>query len=300
MPYLTEIEAFLAVARYGSFTKAAEDLNVSRTMASKYVQALENRLGAKLLNRTTRAVHLTEIGASYLEQAQAALDALQRAGERAADMSGHAAGRLRIALPVSFATLHLYRVLVAFQESYPEIELELDLSDAITDLIQGGFDVALRIGPTPDSSLRMRKLVTIHRVLCASPDFLARHGTPQKPQDLVRFNCLDYRHMSERTQWLLIEGTQPVSVFVTGDVRANNGEFLAKLAEAGRGIINVPVFIVGDALKNGALVQVLPGFAPPPQVLCALYPAGQTMPTKLRVFIDFLATTFSGTITSQF
>lgn len=294
MPSLITIEAFVAVARHSSFTKAADDLNVSRTMISRYVQALEQELGVKLLNRTTRAVHLTEVGEAYLEQVQAALKVLKCAGERVADLSGNAVGRLRVALPATFSTLHLHPVIVAFQENYPEIELELDMSDAKIDLIAGGFDAALRIGPTPDSSFRIRKIAGIRRILCAAPAYLTRHGQPETPQYLGGHNCLDYRHMAERTQWILTDGKQEVSVFVGGDVRANNGEFLTKLAIAGRGIINVPTFIVHDELKTGKLVQVLPSHTPPTQNLCVVFPSGQAVPLKLRVFIDFVAQNFRG------
>lgn len=294
IPSLTQVETFIAVARHGSFTLAAEELDISRTMVSKNVQLLEAQLRIKLLNRTTRAVHLTEAGAAYLSQAQAALQSLVTAGEQSASISGQATGLLRIAAPLTFATLHLHQILVAFQDRYPDIRIELDLSDALTDLVDGEFDVGLRIGPTPDSTLRQRRLTSIRRVLCAAPAYLERHGNPASPKELTRFNCLDYRHMTERTQWILCHGEKRETVYVEGDLRANNGEFLTHLAVAGRGIINVPRFIAAEALRSGALVRVLPEYAPPDQSLSALYPAGRTVPMKLRVFLDFLAGILSG------
>lgn len=293
-PSLSQVETFIAVARLGSFTAAADELDISRTMASKNVQLLERRLGVKLLNRTTRAVHLTEAGAIYLERAQEALRVLEQGGEQAASLAGQAAGRLRIAAPLSFATLHLPPLLGAFQGRYPDIRVELDLSDALTDLIDGGFDVALRIGAMADSTLIQRRLAPIRRVICAAPAYLERHGRPEAPQDLARFNCLDYRHMSERSQWVLMRGEDRHAVYVQGDLRANNGEFLTRMAIAGRGIINVPRFIAAEPLRDGRLEQVLPDFAPPEQALCALYPAGRAVPMKLRVFLDFMAEALSG------
>jgi len=288
-PDLAQVETFVAVARLGSFTAAADDLDISRTMASKNVQLLEDRLRVKLLNRTTRSVHLTEAGAAYLEQAQEALRVLEQAGEQAASLAGQATGRLRVAAPLIFATLYLSPVIGAFQDRYPDIQMEVDLSDALSDLIEGGFDVALRIGTMADSGLIQRRLVPIRRVICAAPSYLDRHGRPGGPEDLARFNCLDYRHMAERTQWVLMQGETRHSVYVTGDLRANNGEFLTRVAIAGRGIVNIPTFIAAGALRDGRLERVLPGFAPPEQALFALYPAGRAVPMKLRVFLDFIA-----------
>lgn len=293
-PNLAQIETFVSVARLGSFTAAAEALDISRTMASKNVQLLERRLRVKLLNRTTRAVHLTEAGALYLEQAQQALRLLEQAGEQAASLTGQATGHLRIAAPLSFATLHLPPLLSDFQHRYPDIRVELDLSDALTDLIEGGFDMGLRIGAMADSTLIQRRLAPIRRVICAAPAYLDRHGRPRLPQDLTRHNCLDYRHMAERLQWLLMQGETRHAVYVRGDLRANNGEFLTRMAIAGRGIVNVPRFIAETALRDGRLEQILPDFTPPEQTLCALYPAGRAVPMKLRLFLDFLAGALAG------
>lgn len=294
MPTLIAVETFVRVAELGSFTKAADELDVSRTMASKHVMDLEAELGAKLLNRTTRTVHLTEAGEHYLDRARDALDRLNAAGDAVGEFTGAPKGRLRVTAPLSFGTRHVAPALVTFHERFPDVSVDIDLVDRTVDLMAEGYDVALRIGALADSSLIARRLAPIRRVLCASPDYLARAGTPRNPADLAEHQCLGYSLMAERADWRLdgLGGTE--SVTVAGCLRANNGDVLADLAVAGHGIINSPTFIVAEHLADGRLVRVLPEHAPPAIALHAVYPPDRRPPLKLRGFIDHMAETFGG------
>jgi DNA-binding transcriptional LysR family regulator len=295
MPSLTAIELFARVADRGSFTRAADELHLSRTRASRLVRELEAELGVELLTRTTRAVALTEAGTAYLDRVRVALDALRAASDDAAELGARPKGRLRVSAPLSFGLLHLAPVVAGFRDAFPEVTVDLQLTDRRVDVIEEGFDVALRIGDLADSSLRARRLAPIERVLAAAPAYLDRRGAPAAPDDLARHDCLAFSLMAERTDWLLAgPGRRTARVAVSGGVAANNGDLLAALAERGGGIVNMPVFIVAARLDAGRLVRVLPDWAPPPTALHALWPGARPPPPKLRGFLDVLAAAFAG------
>lgn len=296
MPTLTAIEMFIRVAEEGSFTKAAEALSASRTMASKYVSDLEAELGVRLFERTTRKVHLTEAGVAYLDKARHALDTLEVASDEASHFGGNATGVLRISAPLNFGSSQLAPAIARFRELCPDVSIELLLNDRKVDLIEEGYDAALRIGELKDSSLISRKLATVRRVLCASPQYLERHGKPQKPSDIEDHECLGYHYSSEGQFWNLTDlSTQKTKrTRISGAVHTNNGDVNLQLAIQSVGIANLPTFIANDALNSGKLVQVLPGFEPPAIYLYVVFGPGRLQPLKLRRFVDHLVDEFKG------
>ena len=269
---------------------------MSRTRASRLVRELEAELGVQLLARTTRAVHLTEAGTAYLGRVSVALDTLREASDEAAEHGARPKGRLRVSAPLSFGLRHLGPVIAAYRNAFPEIMIDLQLTDRKIDLVEEGFDVALRIGTLPDSSLRARRLAPIRRVLAASAGYLARASTLKSPSDLVDHDCLSFSLMSDGRDWRLeAPGDQAVRVSVTGSITANNSDILAEAAASCGGIINAPLFIVAPYLADGRLVRVLTPWAPPPTALHAVWPDGR-LPPKLRGFLDRLANAFAGTL----
>lgn len=297
MPTLTAIEMFIRVAEEGSFTKAADALSASRTMASKYVSDLEAELGVRLFERTTRKVHLTEAGTAYLAKARFALDTLEMANDEASQYGGNAKGLLRITAPLNFGSRQLAPALARFRALCPDVSIDLLLNDRKVDLMEEGYDAAIRIGDLKDSSLIARKLATVRRVICASPDYLAARGEPQIPQDFEHHECLGYQYSSEGQFWYLSDLNDPkkvTKVRVRGSVQTNNGDVNLQLAMEHVGIANLPTFIANDALRSGQLVRLLPGYEPPPISLYVVFGPGRLQPLKLRRFVDHLIDEFDG------
>lgn len=287
MDRLDLLEAFAAVAETGSFTAAAARLGCARALVSKRVAALERVLGARLLARTTRRVGLTAEGAALLPRAKRILGDYREAVDDVAQHRGEPLGRLRLSAPMSFAIRHLGPVLATFAEQFPALKLEVVLGDQFVDLVRDGFELALRIGDLPDSSLIARQLAPVRIVACAAPSYLARHGTPREPGDLGHHRCLHYGYLTTGLRWYLQNGARRESVAVEDDLVANNGDFLAAAAEAGAGIALLPTFIVGDALRAGRLVRVLHGWETPRFALYAVWPGGRP-PVRVRALVDFL------------
>ncbi|BCX17441.1 MAG: LysR family transcriptional regulator [Geminicoccaceae bacterium] len=292
MDRLDLVQAFAAVAETGSFSAAAARLGIARALVSKRVAALEQRLGARLLARTTRRVGLTGEGKAFLPYAQRILADYREAIDELARRRGEPQGRLKLAAPMSFGTRHLPAVLASFAERHPALELELVLEDRFVDLVEDGFDLALRIGDLPDSSLIARHLAPIRLVLCAAPAYLERHGTPHEPRDLRHHRCLHYGYLSTGQRWHLEREGRRETVAVADRFVANNGDFLAAAAEAGAGIVLAPTFIVGDALRAGRLVRVLDGWETPRFALYAVWPPGSRPPPRVRALVDFLVGRF--------
>ncbi|MDA1099691.1 MAG: LysR family transcriptional regulator [Proteobacteria bacterium] len=292
MDNLSEMAVFAKVVQQSSFTAAAQALGLSKSAVSKQIGRLEDRLGARLLNRTTRKLSLTEVGAVFYEACARIVEAAQAAADEVGSMAAVPRGRLRVNAPMTFGTLHLGPIIADFLQTHDQIDLDLVLDDRFSDLVQEGFDVAIRIAALIDSSLIVRRLAPSRAVLCAAPDYLRRHGTPEKPEDLRQHNCFGYLYRASGTDWALNGTKGPVSIPLRGNLRANNGEVLRDAAVAGAGIVALPSFIVGKDLRAGTLVEFLPECVPQTHAIYAAYPHRRHLAPKVRAFVDFLAARF--------
>lgn len=292
MDRLEDMIAFVRVAESQSFTAAAERLGLSKSAVSRRMAELEDRLGVRLINRTTRRLGLTEVGQTFYERCQRIIADIEDAECSATRVAAEPRGILRVNAPTSFGIQHLGPALAAFMTRYPRIELVMDLNDRFVDLIEEGYDVALRIGRLRDSSLVARRLAVSRRVLCAAPAYLDQAGRPRQPEDLARHRCLIYTNVASPGHWTLIGPDGTVTQPVTGPMHSNNGDMLRELAIAGHGIATLPSFLVADALTDGRLEMVLPDHPPIEGALHAIFPHGRHLTTKVRVFVDFLARQF--------
>ncbi len=295
MDQLRALRVFVAVVEQGSFAAAADHLGLSRTAASKHVQDLEARLGAALLSRTTRSVSLTHTGAAYFERARGILEELEAADAEAGLQTRTPRGRLRMSVPVSFGVCHLAPQLKGFMDLFPEVHLDLVVSDRQVNLVDEGFDLTIRIGELADSSLIARRIATTRLILCAAPAYLDANGRPAQPSDLSAHTCLGYPYWSGQREWRFT-GPQGEKhkVQVDNHLWSNNGDLLLNAAIGGCGIIRQPDFIIHEALTRGELVELLPDFAKPEVGIHAVYPPAAVIPLRLRVFLDYLVETFSG------
>ena len=291
MDALTDIAVFVRVVERGSFTLAADDLALSRAVVSKYLSRLEDRLGARLLHRTTRRLSLTEAGAALFEASRGALERIEEAEAAVAQFQAKPRGRLRVSAPMSFGILHLGPAMADFGRAYPEITLDVRLDDRYVNLVEDGFDVAVRIGSLTDSSLVARKLAVTHALACASPGYLAEHGEPETPEDLAAHNCLVYSYLADVWRFAGPDGRE-IPVAVKGNLRINNGIVLAEAAVAGHGVLVSPSFYVAPLLRDGRLKRILARYKVKELGIHAVYPQRGHVPPKVRAFVDFLAQRF--------
>lgn len=282
-----DMRIFSQVMESGSFTAAADKLGLSKQFVSRRLMALEERLGVRLLNRSTRRLDPTPLGQSYYESALRLLAEVEQVEQGIAGQTSEPRGTVRLSAPLSFAVAHLGELLPAFLQRYPQVSVEVDLSDRSVDLLAEGYDLALRIGVLEDSTLIARRLAAIERVYCASPDYLQRCGTPSRPDELASHDCLPYGH-GRQVQWRFVEQGKARVVTVCGRMRANNGDLLREAAISGMGITYLPTFIVGEALAEGKLVAVLQDFAPEPLQLSAVYPQHRQSARPVQALIEFL------------
>jgi len=289
MPRLDEMEIFAEVVEADGFSAAARRLGLSKSAVSKQVGRLEDRLGVRLLNRTTRRLSLTEAGTTFYEACRRVLDEAASAEQAVSDLAAAPRGLLRLNAPMSFGFLHLGPALPAFNARYPQVVVDAVMNDRFVDLVEEGYDVAIRIGDLRDSSLVARRLAPCRSVLCASPDYLARRGHPRRPEDLAGHDCLLYANSANPREWTFHGQRGRQAVAVSGPLIANNGDVLCGAALAGMGITRLPTFIVGAQLRKGRLEVVLPGHPLPEQGIHAVYPHGRNLSPKVRVFVDFLA-----------
>ncbi|PXF63804.1 LysR family transcriptional regulator [Kangiella spongicola] len=293
MDRLETMKAFITVAELGSFTKAAEKLETSNQLVSKYVSQLEEQLGVRLFNRTTRRVRLTQEGEQCLQHAMHILESVHDMENHFGELQNSAKGILHISAPVSFSTLHLAPLIRDFKKLYPEVGVNLELSDRKVDVIEEGFDVALRIGHLKSSSLIAKKIAPVRLVLCASPSYIKQYGEPTHPEDLESSHFLRYSYMDYTTsENPLMRVLRDNSHHNQTELVANNGEILMASAIAGEGYILQPTFIVGEALKQGKLKTMLNDFELETMGLYAIYPHRKLLAPKLRAFIDFASSYF--------
>lgn len=289
-----EILAFVAIAQLGNFGEAAEQLGLTSSATSRKLQSLEARLNTRLVHRTTRRVTLTEAGLQYLARCERWLAELEDADSELADLQTSVRGRLRASVPINFGRLQVIPALPEFLQRYPGLDVDLDFSDRFVDLLEDRIDVAMRIGRLEDSRLVARKLADNQRLLVASPTYLALHGSPVRPEDLAQHSCLHFAYYTDGDAWRLhSKDGEMVEVNVSGRLRANYGEALYEAALSGFGILQSASWIVGQALRDGSLVRVLPGWSLAPSGVWALYPSGRYLSPKVRAFVDFFAERFS-------
>lgn len=282
-----DMRLFVQVMESGSFTAAADHLGLSKQYVSRRLMQLEQRLGTRLLNRSTRRLDVTPPGQSYYESAVRLLGEVEQVEQGIAGQNAEPRGTIRLSAPLSFAVAHLGCILPRFLERYAQVSIEVDLSDRPVDLLGEGYDLVLRIGVLEDSSLIARRIASIPRVYCCSPSYLAAHGVPSAPDDLARHQCLPYGH-GRQVQWQFQNNGKPLVQSVSGRIRANNGEVLKDAAIAGLGITYLPLFIVGDALGDGRLVSVLDDYRTDALQLSAVYPQHRQSSRAVQVLIEFL------------
>jgi DNA-binding transcriptional LysR family regulator len=295
MDRFDNMRVFAKVVESSSFTGAAARLGISASMVSQHVKELEERLGVRLLNRTTRKVSLTETGRAYYERCTRLLADLVETEEVVSNMHADPRGELRVIATPSFGILQLAPAIADFTERFPAISLELMLSERIVDLIDEGFDVAVWVGQLPDSSLIARQLAPCRMVVCGAPSYFEKHGIPRTPADLTAHNCLTVsgNGLSYYRAWHLTAADGTVlNISPIGSLRTNSGAVQKVAALAGHGLVCLPTYLVGDALQSGRLVTVLDDYTAPPLTLRALYPHNRHLSAKVRAFVDFLAVRF--------
>lgn len=286
---LTAMAVFAGIVEAQSFSQAAERLGLSKSAVSKQLARLEERLGARLINRTTRQISLTEAGELYYRYCARILEEADAAETAVANLQDAPRGRLKINAPMSFGTMHLAPAVSAFLAKYPEVTIDLELTDSFVDLIDHGIDVAIRITALRDSTLIARRLGPAHRVVLASPDYLAKHGTPSHPRELRHHRCLIYANAPDQLNWSFEARDGPILVPVEGPLRCNNGEVLREAAIAGAGILIDPTFISYKAIRAGRLVSILTDFGLRESHIYAVYPHRRHLSPKVRAFVDFIA-----------
>jgi len=295
MDALDGMRTFVAVVLEGSFSRAAERLNMSPQLVSKYVAQLETRLGARLINRSTRRLSVTEAGQAYYERCRDVLADIDEMENAVGDAATAARGTLRINAPMTFGTLHLSAAIAEYQRGQPEVSVDLTLDDRVVDIVSEGYDIAIRIGRLRESSLVARNLAPVRLVVCASPDYLEERGVPDTPQDLKDHECLRYTLAPDFNRWQFRESDDIHDVQVTGSFLANNGDAIRLAALAGRGLALQPTFIVGDDIRAGRLQRVLQDYELDPMGVYAIYAHRKYLSGKVRTFVDFLGDYFGST-----
>lgn len=292
MDRLLSMEMFVLMVEKGSLTAAAREARLSPAMIGKHLRFLEQRLGTRLLQRTTRRQSLTEAGAHFLAQAKQLLADIATAEAGVHSLQRVPRGLLRIHAPGTFGAQRLAPALADFLRTHEQIRVELTLNDRSPDLLQDGYDAAIHIGTLKDSSLIARPLEPYRMVLCAAPGYLAQRGAPKKPADLTRHNCLGFSYWDHPESWRLHDSHRTVAVRITGNFVVNHGFALRAAALAGLGLIMQPAALVDEDIAAGRLLRILPNYEPTARPMSLLYPNDRQMPPKLRAFVDFIVERF--------
>ena len=292
MDKLRDMASFVAVVDAGSFVGAADASGLSKAAISRHVSELEHRLGVRLLHRTTRRLSLTAEGQAFHARCKELLTSVDEAESEITSQRSAPSGLLRVNAPLTFGVLHLAPMWGRFADLYPKVSLDVTLGDRIVDLIDEGYDLAVRITSMPGPMLVNRKLASTRMVLCASPEYLHKHGTPTHPQDLVKHRAVAYTYWSTRDEWQFTGPDGPVSVTVSGCIHTNNGDTCRLAALEHQGVILQPTFLVGEDLLRGTLVELMPRFRAVELGIHAVYPTRKFLPLKVRRLIDFLAAEF--------
>jgi DNA-binding transcriptional LysR family regulator len=293
MQDLERMAIFARVVEAKGFSEAARRLGVSKSVVSKAVTQLEKSVGARLLNRTTRAMSVTEAGAVFYEHCARIVEELEQAKLAVGQFHSEIRGVLRVSASVAFGTLHIAPALPAFLERHPQLRIDMAIGDRIVDLAEEGFDVAIRISQEPAPNLVARRLAAVNRKICATPGYFERHGVPRTPADLSRHNCLTYTHFNPQETWRLRGPDGDIAVPISGNLRLNDDEALSAAVLGGLGVALLPTFIVGRDLQAGRLQAVLSDYVPSERHIDAVYLPHRHVPAKVRAFIDFLRARFS-------
>jgi DNA-binding transcriptional LysR family regulator len=287
MQDLERMAIFARVVEEKSFSGAARRLNMSKSLVSKQVTELEKSIGARLLNRTTRALSLTEAGTVLYEHCARILEEFDEAKLAVSRLQASPRGILRISAPVAFGRLHVASALPEFLAVHPELKIDMVTTDRFVDLAEEGYDVVVRIIDTPSPNVVARKLAPVNRRICATPGYFARHGIPRTPQELEAHNCLTYTYFNPRGTWRLRGPEGEISVRASGDLRLNDDDALSEAVLGGLGIALLPTFIVGKDIQAGRLQVILNDYVPLEQHVYALYLPNRHLSAKVRAFIDF-------------
>lgn len=293
MDKLEAMNAFAKVVTQGSFAQAARELGLTRSSVSKAVIELEHLLGVRLLDRTTRRVRPTEAGLAYYQRCSDVLATIEETELQLSRLNDEPRGVLKVNAPMSFGTLYLGNFIANFIQTYPELKVELTLNDRFVDPIEQGFDITIRIGILPDSSLVARRIAPARRVLVASPHYLSAHGEPKTPDDLTIHRCLSYGHSTAAQRWQLTHKGRVLAVPIQSGLCSNNAEVLRVAAVNGLGIAKLPTFIAGPDIRAGRLKPVMCDYPAVDLVIYAIYAANRFVPAKLRLFIDALVERFA-------
>ncbi|HEX6141231.1 MAG TPA: LysR family transcriptional regulator [Geminicoccaceae bacterium] len=287
---------FVEAVDGGSFSAAGRRLGMAPSSVARGIGTLEDALGTRLLNRTTRKLSLTEAGRIYHEHSRRILGEIEEAKLSVASLEAAPRGLLRLSVPVVFGRLHVVPALPDFLDAFPDVRIDLGMTDSYVDLVEEGIDVAVRIGVLQDSSLVARKLAPTRRILCASPAYFQRHGRPGTPEDLRRHNCLFYKFSGGRPVWRFRDASGEHAIEIDGALRTNNADALHTAALAGVGIVVLPLFMVGPDIRRGALEPIFPSveFAmlSLDSDIWAVHPYGRRLSPKVRAFVDFLSQRF--------
>jgi DNA-binding transcriptional LysR family regulator len=292
MDTLTSMKVFATVVDLGSFAAASERLDMSRAMVSKHMAHLESHLGTRLLNRTTRRLSLTESGSTYFERCQVLLNDLEEAELAATELTSVPRGTLRLTAPLVFGVMHIGPLIADYLALHPEAKLDFTLDDRHVDLVDEGYDLAIRIGNLAETGLIARKFANDTLVVCGSADYFRRHGVPQVPEDLTKHACLGYSYGASANEWQFNGADGEHRISINGNVRANNGDLLRVAALGGAGIVLLPRFMVGADLRAGRLHVVLTEYDSRKLGIYAVYPSRRYLSAKVRAFIDFLVERF--------
>jgi len=293
MEDLQRMAIFARVVEEKSFSAAARRLNLSKSLVSKQVTQLEKSVGARLLNRTTRALSLTEAGAALYEHCARIVEELEEAKLAVGRLHSEPRGLLRISVPVAFGRLHIASVLPEFLATYPDLKIDMVTTDRFVDLAEEGYDVVVRIADQPAPTLVARKLAPVYRKMVATPDYFARRGVPQTPDDLEKHNCLTYTYFNPQDPWRLRGPEGEISVRASGNMRVNDDDALSEAVLRGLGLALLPTFIIGKELQAGRLNSVLSEYIPLERHIYAVYLANRHVSAKVRAFIDYLLKRFS-------
>jgi DNA-binding transcriptional LysR family regulator len=287
-----EMAVFVGVVDAGSFVGAADTLRMSKAAVSRYVDSLEQRIGVRLLQRTTRRLSLTEEGRLFSQRARDILASMDDAEAEVSSRTRTPGGLVRVNVPLSFGMSHLASLWGDFMAAYPQIELDITLNDRVVDLVDEGFDLAVRISSLPDSSMICRKLADTEMMVCASPGYLAQHGTPNHPHELSKHPVLAYTYLAGRDEWRFSGPDGEAIVKTRARVCSNNGDTCRAIALRDGGIILQPSFMIGEDIKAGRLVRLMPEYRSVELGIYAVYPSRKQLPLKVRCLIDFLSEAF--------